>query len=74
MPEIQCSLLEYVKLSWLVNIAKSKVKMNTTLRGVPYNNAPEVERIAVDKLEFEQIYVRIIWSRSFLIKLSEENW
>ena len=47
--------------------------MNTTLRGVPYNNAPEVERIAVDKLEFEQIYVRIIWSRSFLIKLSEEN-
>ena len=43
-----------------MNIAKSKLKMNTTLRGVPYNNAPEVERIAVDKLEFEQIYVRII--------------
>ena len=43
-----------------MNIAKSKVKMNTKLRGVPYNNAPEVERIAVDKLEFEQIYVRII--------------
>ena len=73
MPEIQCCLLEYVKLSWLVNTAKSTVEMNTTLRGVPYNNAPEVERIAVDKLEFEQIYVRIIWSRSFLIKLSEEN-
>ena len=44
MLQIQRSLLEYVKLSSLVNLIRSKVNitkvlMNTKLRGVPYDDS-----------------------------------
>ena len=34
---------------------------------------PEIKNIVVDKLRSEQIYNKILWSSSFLVKLPECN-
>ena len=45
--------------------------MITTLRGIAYKTVPEF--ILVDKLRYEKINYKILWSSSVLVKLPEFN-